>query len=266
MNERSTLDRRRLLVLALSLAAPRAAARQDAKREPAVTIEDATALRAAWDQARERSRPLLVMLLREAKDIERGELWGACLGSHVDELAIGIGLCDLVLASAAQVRTLWPDAFVDGEEPPFGLVVLAEGETVRRVALKLPSPCPLHPADDAERERVSACHKVLAKSLADVVWPDDATFDRRAACVVPKGLRDLDRRRMRFFVAAHAESALRYAPTGSKWAHRTPSGVIVLDDEPDPLAGCSGGPCGTGHVPTPSRAFLVLYSCAKAGR
>jgi hypothetical protein len=263
MDPRNARDRRRFLVLSgLVLAAwPGSAAGTGAQDRPAGEPKPppkitAVELAAAWKRAQASTRPLLVMLVQpEPEGLARGMQWGQFLELAPESARAELELCELALATATQVRELWPELALSAEALPHGLLFVpgeARAHTIVLEAGLAAWPDPWVPRESAA---LKACHAALAKALHAAIAPDEATFEQRARLAL--GAEAAPRATVEKELARRLRTRLwTTAPAGARWGYRTPD----ADASNDPvLPQCMTGPCGTGHMSVPSYRFLRLY-------
>lgn len=254
-------------------------------------------VRAAWEAARQRGRPLLVLTV--PGDDERRYVWGAAWGEVIQhggaEVLCDLALCDVACGGLAELRAALPELEglpAEGEAEPIALLVETDEPVAR------PVPGPIEPVrndvlrNDEAKERayteaVRARIEELSRRVRAAVAPDAATVERRArqaarACglaepvLAPEGrideayaaraalapacvrlARDRGIRREALTELLAGMAAARLRAEAPAGAQWARSTGCGIELEGED--GCRQVGCGMGYVPEISRRFLSFF-------
>jgi len=255
------------------------------------------ALRDAYQRAKERGKPLLVVVIPTADDAKalRGEIAGQFFTHGGEEVHADLALCEVVCATVADAKASIPFPRGD-EEPLFVLVEAAEADvSAHAIAPDLQvrvdeSRPDLENEGVIEREHRARIARI-AKALRARVAPDVATLERRARSElrsVPEAERakveaschetapddvaerfagairlraekgEIPRAKAVARLARVADARyVKSSPPGARWGQNTGCGVRIEGELDIAVA------CGMGFVPKLSERFLYFFAKEK---
>lgn len=268
------VDRRVLLALAGATAAGFAALSigslitdAGASREWESTLLDTAgepdrALARAWERAQTRHVPLVVLLDVRREEGDGTYAWAAYLDLASDAAHAHLALCELVFASAEQVRRVcpepdWRDALDRGGELTSALVVHTDPPAVVRVEPVWMELTVWNFLDVEPTPEVLQWVRETEARLNRAIAPDTSTFERsaRAALGQPTAARATLEATL---AAASRERLARLALPGAKWVKPgRECGELEFEDGTHDGVAIT---CGAAVCTPRSRHFLWLYT------